>query len=626
MFVPVNPRGARRGAQGASFLLSVIAALLAVGIAGARHNRHLSVPWVAGALGGVIVGFALFLFVRRMNAPEPSDEPPMAPPTEEAAMQERLQWLVVIGAIVAGLVALGLFLSLSARPANSQEPARQSAFVLTRGADTLVVERVTRDDSTVQGDLAIKGVARMTFHAAVTAGPSVRLLSFKAWGAGASIDSPPVQSGTQRFTADSAFIVVTAGGAEQRMRKAISRNPLPLINNDFAMFELAIQRARAQGGDKASVPMFALSGGVQLDVSFEFFGADSVVVRIMGQETRFVLDRAGRITRGSVPSQNVTITRVEGAAAATISIGRPDYSAPAGAPYRAEEVTVQTPAGHVLSGTLTMPLVAKGKVPAVVTITGSGLQDRDQYVSLVPGYRPFRQVADTLGRRGIAVLRLDDRGINGSGGDLMKATSADFADDIRAGIAFLRARPNIDAARVALLGHSEGGLIAPLIASTDAKVAGIVLMAGPGFTGRHTIETQNDTSIAQTPGLSRAQRDSLRRLVKPALDSIERAGGWLAYFLRYDPLPAARRVRAPVLILQGSTDQQVTPEQAPVLQQAFTSAGNKDVTLKVFKDRNHLFLRDANGSFFGYSSLTNGRVDDEVMGTIADWLVAHLKP
>ena len=498
--------------------------------------------------------------------------------------------------------------------------------MLTRGGDTIVVERLTRGRTSISGDLIMKGQARMTFTADVTPGPSVATLAFKAWGAGASIDGPPMQSGTQRFTADSAFIVVDVGGTERKLSRAITKNPLPIINNDFAMIELAIARAKAQGGAKATVPMFALSGGVQLDCTIEFVGKDSAVFRVAGQENRFGIDAAGHITGGVLPAQNIVITRVNGAAVDKISIGRPDYSAPAGAPYTAEEVTVKTPMGHVLTGTLTLPMHAKGKVPAVVTITGSGQQDRDEYISLVPGYRIFRQVADTLGRRGIAVLRMDDRAINGSGGDVTRATSADFADDIRAGVAYLRTRSEIDGARIALVGHSEGGMIAPLVASTDAKIAAIVLMAGPGYPGRRIIEIQNDTAIAQAPNLTPAQRDSLRRLVAPALDSIERGGGWMAYFLRYDPLPVARRVTTPVLIMQGSTDQQVTPDQAPVLEQAFRGGGNKDVTLKMFKDRNHLFLSDSIGAFSGYAKLTNGKIDGEVMGALADWLVVRLKP
>jgi dienelactone hydrolase len=470
------------------------------------------------------------------------------------------------------------------------------------------------------------GQARITFTAEITPGPSVPMLSFKAWGSGASIDSPPLQSGTQRLTADSAFIVVDLGGTERKLARAIKNDPLPIINNDFSMIELAIARAKAQGGAKQTVPMFALTGGVQLDCIIEFVGRDTAVFRVAGQENRFGIDATGHITGGIIPSQNIVITRVDGAAVAKIAIGRPDYGAPAGAPYRAEEVTVKTPMGHVLTGTLTIPLNAKGKVPAVVTITGSGQEDRDEYISLVPGYRIFRQVADTLGRRGIAVLRMDDRAINGSGGDVNNATSADFADDIRAGVAFLRSRREIDGARIALVGHSEGGMIAPLVASTDAKIAALVLMAGPAYTGRRIIDFQYRNLILGNAAIAATAKDSALKAAMADFDSTSGKSPWMKYFLTYDPVPTAKKVRQPVFIMQGGTDQQVTPDQAPVLEQAFKAGGNKDVTMRVFKDRNHLFLQDPSGFPGGYVKLTNGKIDGEVMGALADWLAVRLKP
>ena len=533
----------------------------------------------------------------------------------------------MIVAIIACLLALGLFLSLSSRTLNSQEPALQSAFVLTRGGDTIVVERLTRGRSSVSGDLFMKGQARMIFTAEIAPGPSVPTLSFKAWGSGASIDTPPLTSGTLGFTADSAIMAVNVGGTERKMGRAVTKNPLPIMNNDFAMIELAVQRAQAQKATTATVPMFALSGaGVQLDVTIEFVGKDTAVFRVAGQENRFGIDAAGHITGGILPAQNVVITRVDGAAVANIAIGRPDYGAPAGAPYSAEEVTVKTPMGHVLTGTLTIPLNARAKVPAVVTITGSGQQDRDEYIPLVPGYRIFRQVTDTLGRRGIAVLRLDDRAINGSGGEVQKATSADFADDIRSGVSFLRARSEIDGARIALVGHSEGGMIAPLVASTDPKLAAIVLMAGPAFTGQRIIDFQLKNGIMGAESIPATSKDSALKAATAQFDSTAGKQPWMKYFLTYDPVPTARKVKQPVFIMQGGTDQQVTPDQAPLLEQAFKGGGNKDVTMKVYKDRNHLFLQDPIGYPGGYVKLTSGKIDGEVMGELAEWLVVRLKP
>jgi hypothetical protein len=144
---------------------------------------------------------------------------------------------------------------------------------------------------------------------------------------------------------------------------------------------------------------------------------------------------------------------------------KPDYSAPADAPYTAEEVVVKTPAGHTLAGTLTLPKSANRTKPvsAIVTATGSGPQDRDENIGL-PGFLSFRQIADSLARRGIAVLRMDDRGTGGSGGTFKGSTTADFAEDVRAGLAYLRTRPEIRADRLGVLGHSEGAIIAPMVA------------------------------------------------------------------------------------------------------------------------------------------------------------------
>jgi hypothetical protein len=605
-------------------------AVFFVALSGGLRHRQVDQTQLMYILAGAAVAAALVFMMRRLMTPDRDES--SASPAADASHEDRHYSLLIIVAIVAGLLALGLFLALTPRAAASQEAINapvavpQSAYILARGADTIIVERVTRTRASVSGDLMIKGQARLIFTAQLAAGPFVPTMTFRAWGAGASLDTPPIQSGTQTMTADSAFIVVQTPAGERKLAKAITKRPLPILNNDFAMFELAIQRARAMGGTKATVPMFALTGGVQLDVTVEFTGADSCIVRIAGQETRFGIDANDLITGGTIPSQNIVITRVDGAAADKISIGRADYSAPAGAPYSAEDVTVKTPAGHVLTGTLTLPKSAKGRIPAVVTITGSGQQDRDEYISLVPGYRLFRQVADTLSRRGIAVLRLDDRAINGSGGDVLKATSEDFANDIRAGVAFLRARPDIDGARIALVGHSEGGIIAPMVASTDPKLAGLVLMAGTAYTGQRVIDFQLKNGVMGAEQIPAAQKDSALRAVRAEFDSSTGKLPWMKFFLTYDPSATAQKLKTPVLIMQGATDQQVTPEQAPLLEQAFKRGGNKDVTLKVFKDHNHLFLQDPSGFPGGYVKLKDGRVDNEVMGTLADWLAAHLKP
>ena len=133
-------------------------------------------------------------------------------------------------------------------------------------------------------------------------------------------------------------------------------------------------------------------------------------VTLAGQQFWLATDKDGRIIRGGIPAQHVAISRVDGSAVSKLG-AKPDYSAPVGAPYFAEEVTVPTTLGHTLGGTFTKPVNATGKVAVVISITGSGAQNRDEFIGIVPkGYRPFRQIADTLGKLGIAMLRMDDRG------------------------------------------------------------------------------------------------------------------------------------------------------------------------------------------------------------------------
>jgi uncharacterized protein len=302
----------------------------------------------------------------------------------------------------------------------------------------------------------------------------------------------------------------------------------------------------------------------------------------------------------------------------------PDYSAPEDAPYAAEPVTVTTPAGHTLAGTLTRP-AGDAAVPAVVMITGSGSQDRDQAIPMIPGYRPFREIADALSRRGIAVLRLDDRGFGESTGDGASATSADLADDIRAGLEYLRSRPDIVQDRLGLVGHSEGGLIAPMIASTDTTLAGIVLIAGPSRTGREIIAYQQRFAIDRS-GLDPAARDSAFMAAQEQTEELAARMAWLRYFLDHEPLATAAQVRrTPVLVLHGETDRQVTVDQAEELAGAFRAAGNPDVTVRTFPDVNHLLLRDPDGSPGDYVRLTERSVAPEVLDALVEWLMARLE-
>src|SRR5688572_13855115 len=306
---------------------------------------------------------------------------------------------------------------------------------------------------------------------------------------------------------------------------------------------------------------------------------------------------------------------------------KPDYSAPADAPYTAEEVVVKTPAGHTLAGTLTLPRSASRTKPvsAIVTATGSGPQDRDENIGL-PGFLPFRQIADSLARRGIAVLRMDDRGTGASGGTFKGSTSADFAEDVRAGLAYLRTRPEIRGDRLGVLDHSEGAIIAPMVAEKEPTLRAIVLLAGIAQAGRTALYFQIKNGIERNTKLTPEMRASQIAGIDKRIDGMMAADPWMKFFLTYEPAPTMRRVKTPVLILTGSRDQQAVPAEVALQETAFKEGGNKDVTARVLPDLNHLFVQDTDGFPANYAKLPPPvMMHTDVLNMIADWLARRLR-
>ncbi len=300
------------------------------------------------------------------------------------------------------------------------------------------------------------------------------------------------------------------------------------------------------------------------------------------------------------------------------AVGR--YAAPEGAPYSTEEVRIQALEGHVLGGTLSMPRGAaaarrKGSVPVVVLISGVGAQDRD----LSSGdYRPFHQIADTLARRGIGVLRVDDRGAGSSTGSLDSTDTVDRAGDARTVIEYLRRRPEVAKERVGVIGWDEGALIAPMLAATDPDIRAMVLMGSPGRVGRDLLSWQRKTARSNPDAGADAGADATSPFAGTAVwEQQAAAARWNRFFTDYDPLSTAAQVHVPVLILQGSADEVVPREDSARLAEAFRAGGNRDVTRIEWPDANHAFL-EASGSGSG---LPVG-----LLGTIADWAVQRLRP
>ncbi len=334
-------------------------------------------------------------------------------------------------------------------------------------------------------------------------------------------------------------------------------------------------------------------------------------------------------------------------------------------PYKVESVTYRNvPGGVTLAGTVTEPH-GSGPFPAVILISGSGAQDRDETIFQ---HKPFFVLADALTRRGVAVLRVDDRGVGGSTGVTSTSTSEDFAGDVRAGIAFLKTRPDIDGRRIGLIGHSEGGLIAPLVAAGSSDAAFIVLMAGTGLPGDQILVMQGQL-ISKVMGADKkelekqknmqsrlfeilrtetdqkkaalAMRQEVKKLMSelPAEDR-QKLGDidamvdaevkkvespWFRFFLSFDPRPTLAKVKCPVLALNGDKDLQVPPkENLAEIEKALKQAGNTHVTVKELPGLNHLFQTCKTGSVAEYGVIEE-TLAPAALKVIGDWVIEQAK-
>jgi pimeloyl-ACP methyl ester carboxylesterase len=335
-------------------------------------------------------------------------------------------------------------------------------------------------------------------------------------------------------------------------------------------------------------------------------------------------------------------------------------------PYRSEEVSYDNAAAKVkLAGTLLIPAGA-GPFPAALLITGSGPQDRDETLL---GHKPFLVLADALARRGIAVLRVDDRGVGSSTGTFDTATSADFATDAQAGIAYLHGRKELDGRHIGVIGHSEGGLIGPMLAARSTDVAFVVMLAGPGVPGADILIAQQDL-IARAGGDTdeaalKRRRDDARRLFdlirreknpavldkkahalvaaslakataaeKKQMGDPAAAGNalltrvltpWFRYFLDYDPRSTLAKVHCPVLALNGDKDLQVpSKDNLPAVAAALKAGGNPDVTTRELPGLNHLFQTAKTGAPSEYSAIDE-TMSPTVLTILGDWILAHAK-
>ncbi len=315
-------------------------------------------------------------------------------------------------------------------------------------------------------------------------------------------------------------------------------------------------------------------------------------------------------------------------------------------PYREEEVAYDNQAAGIrLAATLTIPR-GRGPFPAVLLICGSGPHDRDE--SLM-GHRPFLVLADYLTRKGIVVLRADKRGFGKSSGNFQAATVIDFASDAEAGVVYLKTRSEIDAHRIGLVGHSEGGIVAPILAVSDSDVAFVVLMAGPAVPGDQILRAQK-ALILEAGGMAHEQAEKtvakeseIYELIKTEKDDgalekklREKLAGqlpdaqldlqiqtlmspWFRQFVEYDPATALSKLKVPTLAITGEKDLQVPPKQnLDVIRKALETAGNKNFEVDELPGLNHLFQTAKTGSPAEYGDIEE-TLSPVAMEKIAAW-------
>ncbi len=520
---------------------------------------------------------------------------------------------------------LGILCTLISFVATAQVHTTGAGYLLTKEKDTLSIESFTRNSNAVEGRILVRNSVPVKYK--FTLSPSKTLTGMEVYLL-KSGDEEVWQQAKMVIKGDSIYSLTEKGESKDRdtiktKKNALAYHPeLPMIS----LLEQIVLRAKEIGDKNVSVPVFLLSTqGKTIDAGVTFSEDNSAEVSLGNMKIDLQLNEKGYIESGTT-SNGQTITRLNSVPPSVFKTIAKDYSAPPDAPYTAENVKIKTKAGHILAGTLTIPKSAKGKVPVVVTITGSSPQDRDHSDPVSGKYQFYRRLADSLGREGVAVLRMDDRGIGESTGNFEKATTAERADDIREGVDFLTSRPNIDLDKIFLVGLSEGGLIAPMVAQTHKNVKGIVLMAGPAGNGREMAKYQLENNLSRVDSLSSKEKSNLMEKRMGELEKEAANDPWLKYFLEIEPLNTAKKIsNVPVLILHGENDKNVPPDNAKKLADAFRSAGNKDVTVQIFEGLNHVFIKDPDGNPRNYDKLKSFEVAPQVLSTIVGWIDDHVE-
>jgi pimeloyl-ACP methyl ester carboxylesterase len=454
------------------------------------------------------------------------------------------------------------------------------------------------------------------------------------------------------FLGGSATNDITQGGQQNRKVDAVSADPLVLPNMFFSAYEALALRLR---GAVLPIDLRAYVAP-QVEIAMRVTGRGSERIRTADRSiaaTRYDLtlanpgglvpaevwvDEESRLLRFRVPGQGFEVAREDVAAVSS----RVEKMVRAGD----EEVRVLAN-GFNLAGTLSKPPSATAapalgkiqvrKLPAVVLVAGSGPVDRDETVA---GISIFAQVANRLADAGFIVIRYDKRGVGQSGGRDESATLKDYAEDVLAVVAHLRKRKDVDQQRIAVVGHSEGGLVG-MIASADGKkrIAALVLVATPGTTGAELVLEQQ-RHLLDRMALPEAERQDRMELQQRIQKAVVSGQGWEAIpagyrrqadtpwfrsFLAFDPAPVMAKVSQPVMVIQGDRDRQVAARHAQLLADAAGARKkNPGADLLVVEGINHLLVPAPTGEADEYAALQDKDVSPKLLDALVSWLKGTL--
>ena len=377
----------------------------------------------------------------------------------------------------------------------------------------------------------------------------------------------------------------------------------------------AITRALVVDQPSVDVPAASLFSTASGDVAVERIDATDWTVAYHSKKYLVLADAAGCLVSASLPDFGVTIERRSSFPPNDYTLW-PPYAAPPDRAYAVSSVTVPASGGATLAGRLTRPLRTT-LAPGAVLITGLSPHERNNGA---PPWMPLRDIADALTRAGIAVLRVDDRGVGESTGDNKSWTTFKKAADVRTEARWLASQRGIDPKRIMLVGYSEGGLIAPMVAADDSSIAAIVTLAGPGVSGMDVARYQTEARVDADPTIAPADREKeIEAQLAEPLSPHESS------YMSIDPLAYARRVRCPALIIQGSTDLDIPVRSAERIAAAIHENGDADVTVRLFPNVSHSLLPDVAGVDTGWATLPAFLTSPQILQTVSDWAVEHLE-